>query len=40
MTDFRTLGNVYPIPHGPIQPCTNVHEQYTVVESRFTVVSY
>ena len=28
---------MYPIPHGPARGCTNVHEQYTVVESRFTV---
>ena len=37
MTDFRSLGNVYPIPHGPDPACTNDREQYTLVDSRFTV---
>ena len=38
MATFRDLRNVYPIPHGPSRGCTNVHEQYTLVDSRFTVV--
>ena len=37
MAESGTRGNVYPFPHGPIQPCTNVHEQIPLVESRFTV---
>ena len=32
-----TSRNVYPIPHGPIQEYIFVHEQNTLVESRFTV---
>ena len=37
MATFWYLGNVYPIPHGPVGPRVNVHEQNTVVESRFTM---
>ena len=35
--EFEVPGNVY--PHGMVPPSgqLNVHEQYTVVESRFTV---
>ena len=32
-----TRPTLYPFPHGPAQPCRNVHEQYTLVDSRFTV---
>ena len=34
---FEVGGNVYPIPHGPIEAWIIDHEQYTLVESRFTV---
>ena len=37
MTDSGDLRNLYPIPHGPVRPGLFVHEQYTLVESRFTV---
>ena len=37
MTDLGTSGNVYPFPHGPESARPNWHEQYTLVESRFTV---
>ena len=33
-----TCRTLYPIPHGPAQAWINGHEQYTLVESRFTVV--
>ena len=33
----RHLGNLYPIPHGPEMALLNVDEQYTLVDSRFTV---
>ena len=39
MATFRDLRNVYPIPHGPAPASTNGHEQYTLVESRFTVLN-
>ena len=31
--------NLYPIPHGPMSSCINVHEEYTLVDSRFTVAA-
>ena len=33
----RDSRNLYPIPHGPEMARANVHEQNTLVESRFTV---
>ena len=37
MAFCRTSQNLYPIPHGPEMGYTYVHEQYTLVDSRFTV---
>ena len=35
----RDPRNLYPFPHGPEMACTNGHEQYTLVDSRFTVAA-
>ena len=33
----RDSHNLYPIPHGPEMAAPNGHEQYTLVDSRFTI---